>query len=95
LGSYPDRDKRFLSCTKRPGRLGDPTSHLFIGHRGSFPAVKRLGHEVNHSSPSNDEVKQEWSYTSSPPIRLHGVDRENFTFVSITVVVVVVDSSNN
>jgi hypothetical protein len=58
--------------------------------------VKRLGHEVNHNhiSSSNTEVKNEWSYTASSPVRLHGVDRENFTFVSITVVVVV-DSSNN
>jgi hypothetical protein len=25
------------------------------------------------------ESRYEWSYTSTPPIRLHGVDRENFT----------------
>jgi len=63
------------------------------------PVVNQLGHEFKHSSLSNAEVKHEWSYTS-PPIRLHGVDRENFTFVSITVVVVDDDdddddSSNN
>ena len=39
--------------------------------------TKRPGREVNHSPPSSDEVKNEWSYVSTPPIRLHGVDREN------------------
>jgi hypothetical protein len=33
-----------------------------------------------HSPPSIAEVKNEWSYTSIPAIRLHGVDRNNFTF---------------
>jgi hypothetical protein len=33
----------------------------------------RLGREANHSPPSNDEVKNEWSYTSTPPISLHRV----------------------
>jgi hypothetical protein len=28
--------------------------------------VKCLGHEVDHSSPSSAEVKNAWSYTSSP-----------------------------
>jgi hypothetical protein len=26
------------------------------------------------------EVKSEWSFTSTPPLSLHDVDRENFTF---------------
>jgi hypothetical protein len=34
--------------------------------------------EVKHSPPSSAEVKNEKSYTSTFPIRLHGVDRENF-----------------
>jgi len=44
------------------------------------PGVKRQGREVDPSPPSSDEVKKEWSYTSTPPIRLHGLDRDNFTF---------------
>jgi len=51
----------------------------------SFPAVKRPGHEADHSPPSSAEVKNEWSHTSTHPyffiawclvtyrIRLHGV----------------------
>jgi hypothetical protein len=35
--------------------------------------VKRPGHEADHSPPSSAEVKNAWSYTSTPPIRLHGV----------------------
>ena len=38
-----------------------------------------MGCEVNHSPPSSAKVKNERCYTSSPPIYLHGVDRENFT----------------
>jgi hypothetical protein len=35
--------------------------------------VKRPGREADHSPPSSDEVKNAWSYTSTPTIRLHGV----------------------
>jgi hypothetical protein len=34
--------------------------------------VKRPGREADHSLPSSAEVN-EWSYTSTPSIRLHGV----------------------
>jgi len=45
-----------------------------------YPGVKRQVREVDHSPPSSDEAKNECSYTSTPPIRLHGLDRDNFTF---------------
>jgi hypothetical protein len=35
--------------------------------------VKRPGHEADHSPPSCAEVKNAWSYTSTPPIRLRGM----------------------
>jgi hypothetical protein len=35
--------------------------------------LKRLEREADHSPPSSAEVKNAWSYTSTPPIRLHGV----------------------
>jgi len=35
------------------------------------PGVKRLGSEAEHSPPSSAEIKNAWSYTSSPT-RLHG-----------------------
>jgi hypothetical protein len=43
-----------------------------------FSVVKRRGHKVNHSPPSSAEVKNEWSYTSRPPICHHGVDKETY-----------------
>jgi hypothetical protein len=43
------------------------------GTRGSFLGIKRRGVEADHSPPSSVEVKNAWSYTSTPPIRLHGV----------------------
>jgi len=30
------------------------------------PGLKRPGREANHSPPSNAEVKNKWSYTSTP-----------------------------
>jgi hypothetical protein len=36
-------------------------------------AVKRPGCEADHSPPSTAKVKNAWSYTSTPPIHLHGV----------------------
>jgi hypothetical protein len=35
--------------------------------------VKRPGREADHSPPSSAEVKNAWSYTSTPPICLRGV----------------------
>jgi hypothetical protein len=32
-----------------------------------FPGEKRLELEVDRSPPSNKEVENEWSYTSTPP----------------------------
>jgi hypothetical protein len=37
--------------------------------------VKRPGREADHSPPSSTEVKNVWSNTSTPAIRLHGVVR--------------------
>jgi hypothetical protein len=44
-----------------------------VGTRGSFPGVKLPGREADHSPPSNAEVKNAWSYTSTPSVRLHCV----------------------
>jgi len=56
----------FFSSPKRPGRLWGSTSLLFNCYRYSFPGIRR---EVDHSPPSNDEVRNEWSYTSTPLYR--------------------------
>jgi hypothetical protein len=42
--------------------------------RGALsPGVKWSGHEDEHPRPSSAEVKDAWSYTYTPPVRLHGV----------------------
>jgi hypothetical protein len=52
-----------------PQNPGRPARSPALGYQG----VKRPGHEADHSPPSSAEVKNAWSYTSAPPIRLHGV----------------------
>ena len=70
-GSNPDRGKKFFSL-----------QNVQTGSRcqGSFVKVKQPGLEVNHSSPSGIDANNEWSYTSSPPVCLHGMDKDNVTF---------------
>jgi hypothetical protein len=63
-----------FSKTSRPA--GGPTSLLFNWYRPSFTRINPPGREDNHISPSTTEVKNEWSYTSTPHICLHGVDRK-------------------
>jgi hypothetical protein len=46
-----------------------------------FSRNQAAGHEDEHSSSSIAEFKKKWGYNSSPPIRLHDVDRDNFTFI--------------
>lgn len=57
------------------------TASYSKGYRGSFPGQKRLGHEVDSSSPASAEVKNEWRYTSTPHIRLNGMDRKDLPFL--------------
>jgi hypothetical protein len=52
---------------------------LLNGYWHSFAGVMRPRHEVHPSPPRSAEVKNEWSYTSTPPISLHGVDGDNLT----------------
>jgi hypothetical protein len=35
--------------------------------------VKWLGHVADHSPSSSAKVKNAWSYTSTPPVHLHGM----------------------
>jgi hypothetical protein len=36
------------------------------------PRVEREGREADHSPPSSADVKNAWSYTSTPPVGFHG-----------------------
>jgi hypothetical protein len=67
-----------LSITPILGPTQSPTH----GQPGSFSDVKRPGREADHSPPSCVDVKNEWSYFSTPPICIYGVDRNPFIFTS-------------
>jgi hypothetical protein len=66
-------------------RLWGPPNLLYCGHWSSFPGIKLPGREVNHSPPSSAEVKNEWGYTSVPPVYPHGVERKDFIFAYIAM----------
>jgi hypothetical protein len=51
---------------KRNERNPNKGSLLYNGYQGVSLNVKQLGHEADHSLPSIAEVKNVWSYTSSP-----------------------------
>jgi hypothetical protein len=53
--------------------LGPTQLHIQWVAGALFLGVKRPGREADHSPPSSAEVKNAWSYTSIPPIRLNGV----------------------
>jgi len=36
--------------------------------------------------PSSTDVKAEWIYAPAPPIHLHDVNRNEFTFLSFTAI---------
>ena len=64
------------------------TCHLFSGYWISFA-------EADLSPPSNAEVKNEWSCTAAPPMRLHGLDRKIFTFTcKLEIIYVIVKVSD-
>jgi hypothetical protein len=56
-----------------------PTSYP-VGTSVIFPRVKRPGREVDHWPQYNAGVEDEWSYTSAPPIHLHGMYGDSFVF---------------
>jgi len=47
---------------------------------GSCLAEKQWKHEIDRASSSSAEIKSEWSCTSTPPMYLHGADRDNCAF---------------
>jgi hypothetical protein len=83
-GSSAGRGWEFFSSTPPPDRHWGPLSLQSNGYKESFLGVKRPGRETDHSSPSSAEVKNAWSYTSTPPIRLHCVVLKEKLMVPMT-----------
>ena len=81
------------SVTHRPEGRVDPRTGMdktdfkndtfSSDYRGPFLKVKQAEREVDHSSSSTTEVKNEWDDTSTPSIRLRGMDSESFTCIPI------------
>ena len=74
-GSNPGGDEIF-HC---PGRPWNPPSLLYNGYR-VFPGVKRPGRGFHHPPHLAPRLKEEYSYTSTHSLGLHGICRVNFTF---------------
>jgi len=83
--SNSGRNKKPFSPTNAPHQLWDPPILLFIGYGGSYPEIKRPEHIIDYAPPSITEVKNEWRQTSASPLRLHGLDRDNFTLLHFAV----------
>ena len=87
----PGRVTRCYCSSERPNQLLGPTQHHIqrVQYRGSFLGVKRPWREIYYvTHPTNDEVKNEWSYTSTPHIHLNGVGRANiyiFLFIYLYI----------
>jgi len=47
-----------------------------------FPKSEWPRHEADHSPPSTDEIKNEWSYTSASPTHPHGTNSNTFQKVA-------------
>jgi hypothetical protein len=69
----------FRSCEKTKKMGAEPTTETSclsivpMGMVALSRGVEWPGHEADNTLPSSAEVKNAWSYTSTPPIRLHGV----------------------
>ena len=63
---FESQGARNVSLLQRcPDEICVPPNDLFIGYWGPSLELKRLGCEVDCSLPSNTEVKNEWSCTST------------------------------
>jgi len=63
--------KRGLEYRRWRGGPTQPPIQWVLG--ALSPGSKRLGREADHLPPSSAAVKHAGCYTSTPPIRLHGV----------------------
>ena len=81
-GSNLDRGKTFDSSLKLQTRSGAHQVSYSVGTGRYFPSLKRPELEVDHSRPSNAEIMNKWSCTSTPPVCLHVVCMEYVIFIN-------------
>jgi len=63
----------FSHCHRVQTGCGAYTASFPMCTRGSNPGLMGLGREADRSRSCGAEVKNAWCYTSTAPIRLHGV----------------------
>jgi hypothetical protein len=51
---------------------------------GAFPP--EVKQPTDHSTPCGAEGKDKWSYTSTSSMCVHDVQRNNFTFITLTYI---------
>jgi hypothetical protein len=74
------RDFSLLQNVQTPSGA-HPASYA-TGTKNFFPLEAQwCRHEDYHTPPSSVMVKNEWSYTSAPPIHIHAVDWANYSFL--------------
>ena len=56
-----------------------------VDTRGTFLEYKAAGREADHTPLSSATVKIKWSYTSTSPLHLHDVHRDNSMFFLFTL----------
>jgi hypothetical protein len=71
--SSPGGVKNFLFSTLSRSALGPTRPPIQWLPAGFSPGVKRPGRESGHSPPGGAEIKEIRIYTSTTPIRFHGV----------------------
>jgi hypothetical protein len=79
----------FLFTTASRMALGPTQPPIQLVSGALSLGVKRPGCEADHSHPSSAEVRNAWSYTSNPPIRLHArclIRHRGSFIISITLV---------
>jgi hypothetical protein len=83
-GSIYSRSRRFwlIESIQPPLRSNEPVTQCLLGTFSS--RVKLLKREADHSPKSSTHVKNEWSYTSTQIICLHGVSSQNFSVFQVT-----------
>jgi len=73
LGFYSQQGLGIFLFTTSDTALGLNHPPIQWVPRAFSLGVKWPGHEADHTPPSSAGVKNAWSYTSLPPICLHGM----------------------
>jgi hypothetical protein len=69
----PNRSRNLLLWYHGKTLSVAPPMFLCSVYWGFLPRVKQVEHEADHSIPYSVKVKNEWNFTSTAPVYLHGV----------------------